>query len=350
MRSKVLLLSTICALGVARASTLQAQSLLNDTGSVTPDSYHLDEAEAIASGIYSSSSCYLTTPQEVLEVAYDFAINELGYADVNGDGIPDHLDPNNYKRQRLDCSTMSAQLLSILQHMANSGVLECSQGEGVGVIVGNGHATCYVPGIGVVDPLGRNGQPFWEFPAGSPMFYREYSPEWGEIPDPNYDGPVDPEMSSPEPIFPVTNDGITVDVYPISHKEYEQHREEYEEYERERRQLELEEYRDSLIAWIRDEEEAIRGLTEELNKCLAYVEPNQSQQEQPNDYSDTPSEAESVTSQNFEEEISKEIEELEKHLDDLSEKNRVLNDGLWDCREKFGEITGIILNPPISPQ
>jgi hypothetical protein len=134
--------------------------------------------------------------QELLRLHDKFAIEKLGFADINGNGIPDYRE--FYRVNYHDCASHSATFDYILEEMGKAGVLNKQQAFGAGQIRGGSHAANWVPGIGVVDVtpirvgggfVASQGQPWYGFPRGT-MFYQQGYPDAGEFTFAGYKGPM----------------------------------------------------------------------------------------------------------------------------------------------------------------
>jgi len=140
--------------------------------------------------------------ESLVRLADIFAIDVLGYADHNDNGIPDYRE--FYRLGIADCSSISAQFDEILRLMGEAGVLNPDQAAGACQIRGGDHAANYVPWCGVVDvtPLSPHqvslGDPWYHFPLGTTLITNGY-PDPGESMDPSYTGPFEPPTHSSVP-------------------------------------------------------------------------------------------------------------------------------------------------------
>lgn len=147
--------------------------------------------------------------ESLARLADIFAIDVLGYADRNDNGIPDYRE--FYRLGRTDCSSMSAEFDEILRLMGEAGVLNPDQAAGACQIRGVDHAANYVPWCGVVDvtPLSPHqvsrGHPWYDFPSGTTLIPDGY-PDPRESMDPSYAGPFEPttQLSVPPSTNPST--------------------------------------------------------------------------------------------------------------------------------------------------
>lgn len=137
---------------------------------------------------------YYTDREKLIDAADKFAI-EHGWADDNGNGIPDFRE--HYVLHHHDCASVSAEWDNLLEQMGNAGALHPDQAFRAGQIRGGRHAANFVPGIGIVDvtPMGSrggyiasSGRPWYNFPANSRL-YQQGFPDRGEITFAGYTGP-----------------------------------------------------------------------------------------------------------------------------------------------------------------
>lgn len=148
----------------------------------------------------------------IVALADMFAIDVLGYADENENGVPDYRE--RFILNEHDCASISATFDEILRLMGQAGILNPDQAAGACQIRGGDHAANLVPGCGYVDvtPISNgvdfvpsNGQPWYDFPPGSHLVPDGY-PDQGEAVDPAYTGPFGPptEPAEPPSIEPTT--------------------------------------------------------------------------------------------------------------------------------------------------
>ncbi len=137
-----------------------------------------------------------TSREELLRDADKFAIEQLGFEDENGNGIPDYRE--TYVINSHDCTTVSAEFDYIVDQMGKAGVMDPAQAQGTVQICGGNHAANIVPGLGIVDvtPVGTNGsyvasrgQPWYPFDRTGYTEYADGFPDGGELTFKGYNGP-----------------------------------------------------------------------------------------------------------------------------------------------------------------
>lgn len=201
---KVVILSLLCLLfwGVTILPSYQAGIALMSAATAQQHSkIQTPIATPTAAVTVTPTPKKYTDRQELIKDADKFAIEKLGYEDLDKNGIPDYRE--TYVLNVHDCASVSAEFNDVLKQMGKAGVLDSEQAAGALQLRGGKHAANWVPGIGVIDvtPVrtltgfeASKGTPWYNFPRNTEGFTEGF-PDRGEYTFAGYRGPLQNTMS-----------------------------------------------------------------------------------------------------------------------------------------------------------